>query len=234
MIQVCVLSIALTCADAPPSEADKDATRGAPAHMDADVIFHMDLDAIFAGLHSADQHLRRGAEWALRWQRKQIVRRLQQIAGRGVKGELPEANTEMAILLLGEFRAPKAAEGLVEILKFNIHPPGPSANILYHHTPQVMALIQIGLPSLDPLIKKVATTDDDIIRERAAIVIDQILGTDMGVFYTRDRQNRENDPLKRQRLKRLTEQIDKTERNRKGKVNAGALRPPPVIAPESK
>jgi len=95
--------------------------------------------------------------------------------------------------------------------------------------PHVQALIDIGLPSADPLVKKVAQSDDEVIRERAAIVIDQILGTDMAVFFVRDRRDREKEEVKRQRLDRLLEQIDKVERNRKGKINFGPLRPPPEV-----
>jgi HEAT repeat protein len=153
---------------------------------------------------------------------------------RGGKGELPEVNAEAAISLLGELRDKDAATGLVEMLKFTMNPTGPSGRKLYHTTPKIPALINIGLPSLDPLIRKVASTDDEVIRERAGIVIDQILGTDMAVFFVRDRRDRETDDTKRQRLNRLLDQIDKVERNRKGKIHIGPLKPPPVISPQPK
>jgi len=211
---------------APALQTAAEPLRGSPAHLD--------LDVVFVGLQSVDRHLRRAAELAVRLQADYVIRNLQKVAGRGAKMELPEANAEAAILLLGELRAKKAAVGLVEMLKFTIQPAG-FAPIRFHaEAPQIAALIEIGLPSLDPLIRKVASTDDEVIRERAGIVIDQILGTDMAVFFVRDRRDRETDDTKRQRLNRLLDQIDKVERNRKGKILIGHLKPPPVVSPQPK
>jgi hypothetical protein len=102
--------------------------------------------------------------------------------------------------------------------------------------PQLRALIEIGLPSLDPLARRVAETDDPVVRDRAAFVIDQVLGTDLAVLYVKDRRERETDPTRRQRLAALLDQIDKVQRSAKPKTRLGALRPPvevnvPAIAP---
>jgi hypothetical protein len=189
-----------------------------------------DLESLLADLKLKNVSRQNYAVEALRMHLKRILGGLEIIAMEGAAGRLPETSTEEAMLLLGEMRSKKSVPILVENLKFTKPFRARSRVRLFPDTPQIPALIEIGLPSLDPLVKKVASTDDDLIRQRAAIVIDQILGTDMAVFFVQDRVEREKDAAKKERLKRLAEQIDTTERNRKGKVNLGALRPPPVIA----
>lgn len=139
-------------------------------------------------------------------------------------------NAAAAMELLGDLRASEAAPLLAENLKFALPREGPAhVGVPFPYRPQMKALIDIGLPSLDPVLKAVSDTDDKVVVECAAKVVDQILGTDFAVLFVKDRQQRETDPLKRQRLRGLEEQIDKVERNRKPKPNAGPLRPWPSV-----
>jgi len=166
------------------------------------------------------------------WLRLQIVSAGLSVARFGVHDPQQEEGVRMAMEILGHMRAQDAVPILVDNISFT-HAAHPGRAVrrlgVFDNMPAVYPLIQIGLPSLDPVVQKVAETEENIIRERAAIVIDQILGTDMAVLFVRDRRDRERDEVKRQRLDRLLEQIDKVERNRKGKINFGPLRPPPEV-----
>lgn len=184
----------------------------------------------FERLRSSNHDERNEARWAIGLERRRIIHQLHWITRSSLSDATKCETAKLAIVLLGEMRAPEAVPLLVDNLKFTLPlGVGPSRIESFPTMPHVQALIDIGLPSADPLVKKVAQSDDEVIRERAAIVIDQILGTDMAVLFVRDRRDRERDEVKRQRLDRLLEQIDKVERNRKGKINFGPLRPPPEV-----
>lgn len=190
----------------------------------------LDLEAVFSDLQSMDGNKRKNAVEAILLEKRRVMFGLSQIVSRGAAGDLPEKTTQQAILLMGQIRDEKAVPVLLENLKFTAKSSSGFGVIFYETTPAVRALIDIGLPSLDPLLKNAAITDDEVIRERAAIVIDQVLGTDMAVLFVQDRRDREKNDLKRQRLTRLIEQIDKCERNRKHKIYIGPLNPPPVVS----
>lgn len=186
---------------------------------------------IFDALLSRDGNQRKRAMWAVRAQHLRTVRKLREI----VVSKTPHADqqhaADAAIRLLGELRAKEAVPILIDNLAFTYRlPVGASALPPFPSMPSVAALIEIGLPCLDPLIRRVAETDDIIVRERAAIVLDQVIGTDMAVLYVRDRCDREKDDARRQRITSLAQQIDKVERNRKHKVHVGPLKPPPAIS----
>lgn len=181
-------------------------------------------------LVSSDGNERNQGVWAVRSDRRRTVRELHRIvvchAGQFEKQE----SVNMAIRLLGELREKDAVPMLVDKLDFTCRlPVGVSALPAFPTLPSVAALIDIGLPSLDPLVKRASERDDQVIVERSAIVIDQVLGTDLAVLFVEERRNREKDDIRRRRLNRLIEQIDKTERNKQHKRYIGPLNPPPAI-----
>jgi hypothetical protein len=144
---------------------------------------------------------------------------------------------QTAMLLAGEvgtfdLSQRSLVEALVGRMEFTMSGPAKAAGGAadeFARMPQIGAMIQIGLPCLDPLVKKVGASDSRVVLERSAIVIDEILGTEMAILYVKDRCRREADPVRRQRLQRLEEQIDKLERNRKVKLYRSPLELPAAV-----
>jgi len=156
-------------------------------------------------------------------QRLQVLSGLHRVVQVGVSHPEQERAVKRAMELLGLFRANEAVALLVGNIRFTLRHPGKASP--FADMPAVRSLIQIGLPALDPLVKAVAESDDPMIRERAALVINQVLGTDLALVFVRDRRHREPYELQRQRLTRLIEQIENVERKRRSPL--GAMQPPP-------
>lgn len=149
------------------------------------------------------------------------------------------AAIKAAMLMVGETRAEMVLPLLVDALTFTMPGPLPEAKPgleEFERAPQMEALIRLGLPSLDPLAKRVAEGDDQVVISRAAIVIDEVLGTKFGLLYVKDRHRREKDPIRQNRLARLRDQIDKVERVRKVKPFTSPLELPifPAAAQHAK
>lgn len=183
---------------------------------------------ILEALRSPNVNAHVAAVKSVRGQRLHTISILYRAATQCTKDSTRSKSADLAMRLLGEIRAEEAVPMLVENIKFTVPPGGGATSIKrFGSMPSVAALISIGLTSLDPLVKKVASADDDVVCERAAIVINQVLGTDMAILFVQDRGEREKDETKRQRLARLVERIDKVERGRR--IKTGALDPPPEI-----
>jgi len=188
---------------------------------------------IIAGLRSVDAATQTSMATHLRWQRRQTVSSLYRVVQGGVSHAEQHQAAKTAMEMLGEFRCDEAVPLLIDNIKFTVGGVGkvirggPFADM-----PAIPALIHIGLPSLDPLLKRVGETDDEVIRERAAIVVNQVLGTDLALVFVGDRRDREPYEPQRQRLARLVEQIDKVERNRR--IQMSPMKPPPLISPQPK
>lgn len=186
---------------------------------------------ILRALRSRDASTQAAMARHLQAQRLQIARALWRVVEGGIKDPNQAANVSAAMDAMGEMRTIETVPILVENIKFTYDTVA-GRRRAFSNMPAVSALIGIGLPSLDPLVKKAGESDDKVIRERAANVLNQVLGTDMAVIFVRDRHDREKEDAKRQRLARLIEQIDKVERNRRFTI--GALNPPPTIRTEPK
>lgn len=148
--------------------------------------------------------------------RLQILQPLWSVVNRGGETEDEKRTVGTAMELMGAMRAPETVPMLIDHIGFELRGiRGGSAWGKFSHMPAVGALINIGLPSLEPLTAKVAADDDEVLRQRAAIVISQVLGTDIALLYVKGCRDRETDDAKRARLARLVEQIDKVERTRR-------------------
>jgi hypothetical protein len=138
-------------------------------------------------------------------------------------------NVAQAMFLLGQLGAKTEVPILVDNITFTRNRPVMWEKRFFLTMPAVDALIQIGLPSLDPLLKKVGETDDVVVCERAAIVLDRVLGADFALMLIKDRLRREKDATARGRLQRLLVQVDTVERNAPHTLPIGPLQPPPTI-----
>jgi hypothetical protein len=127
-----------------------------------------------------------------------------------------QKNVVLAMMLLGELRMYEAIPLLIQHIdepnfsRGGIGVSGPWTPLL-RRMPSVHVLIQIGMPSLEPLLKKVVESDNRVIFERAALVVDGVLGPDLAPVYVAKRIEREADATKRGRLVRLQEEVAKLE-----------------------
>jgi len=137
---------------------------------------------------------------------------------RGFDGQ--DANRKIvkdAILLLGRLECqhsiPLLADRLtffviivenVTFAKVRAGYRGPALESVY---PCVQALIDIGLPSIDPLVEKVKSDDDKTVILCAGKVIETVLGKDSAVEYLMWKMSKEDDEVKKTRLFRLVEHI---------------------------
>lgn len=171
---------------------------------------------IVDGLRSRDQTARAVTRKSIDQARLQILQPLWRVVNCVAETDNEKAAVATAMALMGEMRAPETVPILIDRIGFTLDGiwsgvPGGS----FWQMPAVGGLIRIGLPSLEPLTARVAASDDEVLRQRAAIVIGQVLGTDIAVLYVKGCRDRETDGAKRARLARLVEQIDKVERTRR-------------------
>jgi hypothetical protein len=166
---------------------------------------------IVEALRSPNENTQSAMQRHLERQRLQIASALVRVVESGVNDPRQAFNVVRAMHIMGELRSVETVPFLVKHIGFT-YEKVTGGRAWFSNIPAIPALTAIGLPSLEPLIKKVAEGDDEVVRQRAAIVIKQILGRDMAIFFVRDRREREKDEVKRQRLERLVEQIDKVDK----------------------
>jgi hypothetical protein len=116
-----------------------------------------------------------------------------------------------AIELLGDLRFVKAVPLLVDNLTFRVHWPAMSPRRALRQFPAVEALIEIGLPSVAPVVTKAEETDDELVLTLAYFVVQRVLGARLGVAYLRDRAAQQPDATKRGRLERLQNALETQE-----------------------
>lgn len=114
-----------------------------------------------------------------------------------------------AMNLLGRLRASEAVHVLAARTTFRAEAPGSASGgpEFGHSLPAASALIQIGLPSVKPVIELAATTDDEEVLKDTAIVIHRIPGTNLARSYIDEKLKDENELKRRSRLERVRERI---------------------------
>ena len=119
---------------------------------------------------------------------------------------VPARANEAAVAFrsLGHMRAAEAVPALLDHLAFNPHggslarSRGPTFEA---DLPTVYALCQIGVPSLDPLAKRVGDGDKEA-GKYAAVVVRRVLGLELGKAYLGLKVAAEPNPDRAARLKR--------------------------------
>jgi hypothetical protein len=164
---------------------------------------------------------RKDIEQLILQDRQRLVEELQQIVRQFAADERRQEIAKTAILMLGKLRAVEAVPLLVEYLVLPPveRPPGTRQLVppqVAH--PSVGALIEIGSPCLQPLLKKVEESDDRGTLILAAVVVNQILGPDLAVAAVKLRLKQPKDDKVRERLLQLQERIDRVERYTKWQI----------------
>lgn len=107
------------------------------------------------------------------------------------------------IHLLGQLRVEKAVPFLLENLRF-VNPN--QSNKTYNRLnffPCLGALINIGVPALDPLLDIVEQNDSQALIDWSARILVTVLGHNAAIGYVKDRMKQRTDPALQQ-LKALT------------------------------
>ena len=118
---------------------------------------------------------------------------------------VPARANEAAVAFrsLGHLRAAEAVPALLDHLAFDSHgglgsrSGGPAFEA---DRPTVYALCQIGMPSLDPLTKRVGDSDKEAAKY-AAVVVRRVLGLELGKAYLSLKLAAEPDPERAARIK---------------------------------
>ncbi len=159
-------------------------------------------------LSSEDATVREEAVQVVVSKHRQFAATMQELATLFLDDPEKVGMAATAIRLLGEIRSDTSVPLLVNHLTFRVfyketkRTQGPDD--LY---PCVGALIAIGLPSLDPLLKKVAATDDELFLRNAAVVIERMLGPTVGAAYLQERIEREPNADRQRRLRKAQQHV---------------------------
>lgn len=118
------------------------------------------------------------------------------------EGNEDDRAAETSIQLLGDLQSTRSVSFLVDHLTslyvFHKHPVGIGGAY-----PCAGALVSIGSPSLDPLLVKVAQTDDPKTTRLAAYVFVKVLGSNVAADFIQDRRSKLTAPVAKRRLDRL-------------------------------
>lgn len=109
--------------------------------------------------------------------------------------------TASIIVLIGQLHAEEAVPFLLKHLAFR------DANQSVHdgllkEFPCVGALVNIGTPSLEPLMQKLTETDQVKVAFGGIILV-KALGRNTAIAYVQERLNQQREPVQKQRLGRL-------------------------------
>ena len=164
------------------------------------------------GLHSVNAAERDAATEAIIAERRGLIAELREIIENRTVGDRESSRiTESAIRLLGQIRAAEAVPVLVDELTF----PTPYAEnggpalAIRDALPSVAALIEIGSPSIEPLLSKAEGSDDSVVTTCTAFILDQILGMDAAIAVIDVRIAAEQDPEVSRRLRNIRHRIVK-------------------------
>jgi hypothetical protein len=167
-----------------------------------------------AGTNTRGKELEEREQWAkgIRERRAQQVKELMTLAGveakpipTSVPGEriYPWRDSKhLAILLLGDLRAPEAVPTLLENLEYSnpreVFRTGPLDQGAWF--PAVEALIKIGMPAVDPVVERLGRCDaEGLQRWNCCWILEKILGPKLAhmrvqfaIEEARDAKTREN------------------------------------------
>jgi len=143
----------------------------------------------------AEMFLKRSAQRRAKDQNSSVDKMIDQM------GNPDDQGAKDAVILLGEFRSVPSIPFLIDHLTLRVFEKHLQTTMNLY--PCVGALVEIGSPSLDPLLARVAQTDDPETTRLAAYVFVEVLGNPVAVDFIEDRRGKLTDPVARRRLKQL-------------------------------
>jgi len=143
----------------------------------------------------AEMFLKRSAQRRAKDQNSSVDKMIDQL------GNPDDQAAKDAVVLLGEFRSVRSIPFLIDHLTLTVYEKHLQTPL--NLFPCAGALIDIGSPSLDPLLARVAQTDDPETARLVAYVFVEVLGNPVAVDFIEDRRGKLTDPAARRRLKQL-------------------------------
>jgi HEAT repeat protein len=159
-------------------------------------------------LQSDSREERERTAQALLRERDRTIAELLRVAKASIHNREKKGTAKTAIILLGKLGAREAIPFLIENLGFEDIPEFftrvPTAADLH---PCGGALTEIGLPSLEPLLKMAQETDNQKRINATAFIVYRVLGGRVGTAYVEERLEGQKDPIRRQRLLKVKQLI---------------------------
>lgn len=109
------------------------------------------------------------------------------------------------VYLLGLYRMDNAVRELAKVITLEIEPMQHPRLPLLTRRPVVDALIQIGMPSIRAVIGRLETDNKELVVELGTMVIDRILGRELGEMAIKQAIDKQTDREKRKKLEQALE-----------------------------
>jgi hypothetical protein len=133
---------------------------------------------------------------------------LMQLLQRKLAGDDRQGTVKDVMLLLGKLRAVRAVPILVHNLKYEVFYKNTkrpqTTEDLY---PAVNALIDIGSPSLNPILERLRREDDAIVTKAGVAVIRGVLGERLASALVKEEAGAEQSPDRKRRLETVARAI---------------------------
>jgi hypothetical protein len=128
------------------------------------------------------------------------------------KDETRRGTVRDSILLLGKLRATEAVPLLVEHLNYGVfYKESKRLQTPEDYYPAGQALIDIGIPSLDPVVTAMTATDDATMHQLGARIIVKILGPKLAGVYLQDKIQAETEQTRRTRLQAVMAYLNRVQ-----------------------
>jgi len=160
-------------------------------------------------LESEDRRTREAAARELLQERGQLIKELQRIVKHYISDPQRKGTTKTAIILLGNLRAVECVPLLAENLTFFVfYKDVKRPQTIEDRFPCVGALIEIGIPCLDPVLETVQNSDDETVIRSGAYVVSRIVGPELALALIHKRMEGEKDASRQKRLSRMQQYVE--------------------------
>jgi hypothetical protein len=160
------------------------------------------------GLRSENSNDRLAARRAIMARRKELIAWLEGTI-RELAATEKKATVRTAMQVLGDLRSVESVPLLADHLSFHVVESLITRIPTFADgRPAAGALIEIGLPSVGPVLDKATSSDDEKVHKIAAVVVCQIQGRKWGTVTIDERIERETDSRAKQRLSQVRKHIE--------------------------
>ena len=157
-------------------------------------------------LKSQDGSQRKAAAQSILDNRLETIESLEVVAKDAIPNQSQNPTATAAVRLLGAMRAREAVPFLIGNITFTDAKYAQNRMTgVEEHLPCVGALIGIGEPSLDPLLKKAEASNNEKISQITALVLFRILDKNVAIFAVQDRLKHVSDAKAQDSLRRVLE-----------------------------
>lgn len=162
------------------------------------------LDEHIEAMRSQGQAERKKGVEGILAARRRTIGAVEKLAKSLLKSPGREGSAKDAILLLGKLRSTQSVPMLVHNLTFHVFYKSvkrpQSRDDAY---PCLGALIEIGMPAVEPTMRRAEAADDKRVHASAAYLLEKVLGSDLALAYLRNRRATTEDAAQRGRLDRV-------------------------------